>query len=247
MSRADTDVTATGRLIFRPRLWTTVFTVPVLAVLLGLGIWQLQRLAWKGALIQTLADRTEAPMVELPSAGDLWQSDIAALEFRRVRVTGDLQHGSSMKLLNRTLGGRVGVHVITPLVRPDGDVVLIDRGWAPADLPTGGGELDVERVDIEGFVRMFREPGRFVPDNQPQRDFWYFMDAAEMAVAAGASEVVRVYVTVAPDDVAGGYPRAVAPLVAPRNDHRQYAITWFGLAAGLLGVFGVFHTRRVDV
>ena len=248
MARADgAVVTAKGRLIFRPRLWTTVFAAPVLAVLLGLGGWQLQRLVRKEALIQTLEDRTSAPVMPLPAGEVLTRSDVAALEFRRVRVTGDLRHGAAMKLLNRTLDGRAGVHVITPLVRPDGDVVLIDRGWAPAELPSEGSVPDAERVDIEGFVRTFREPGRFVPDNEPQRDFWYFMDAAEMAAAAGVGDVVRVYVTVAPVEAADGYPRAVAPAVKLRNDHRLYAITWFGLAAGLLAVFAVFHTRRSDV
>ncbi len=239
--------TARGRLTFRPRLLTTAFAVPALAVLLGLGIWQLQRMVWKETLIQTVVDRTNAPAVPLPSGKVLGQSDVAALEFRRVRVTGDLQHGSSMELLNRTLDGRVGVHVITPLVRLDGDVVLIDRGWAPPEVSSGGGAPDVERAEIEGFVRAFRVPGRFVPENEPGRDLWYSMDAAEMAAAAGVEEVVPVYVAVVPVEAAGGFPRAVAPGVNLRNSHRQYAITWFGLAAGLLAVFAVFHTRRTDV
>lgn len=238
---------AKGRLIFRPRLLTTAFAVPVLAVMLGLGIWQLQRLAWKETLIQTLEDRTNSLAVPLLAGEILQKSDIGTLEFERVRVAGDLQGALSMKLLNRTLDGRVGVHVITPLVRPDGDVVLIDRGWAPPEVSSGSGMLDVDRVDIEGFVRTFREPGRFVPENEPERDLWYSMDAVEMAAAIGVEEVVPVYVAVAPVDAASGFPRAVAPGVNLRNSHRQYALTWFGLAVGFVAIFVVFHTRRTDV
>ena len=245
MPRADgVPAAVKGRLIFRLRLWTTVAAVPALAVLIGLGVWQLQRLAWKETLIATLEERTAAAAVALPAAADLARADLDDLEFRRVRVSGALQHAAAMPLLNRTFDGRVGVHVITPLVRPDGGVVLIDLGWAPPDYEA---PATPEQIVVEGFVRLFRPPGPFVPDNEPERGQWYAMDAADMAAPAGVAAVAPVYVTLAPAAAMEGYPRAEMPAVNLRNDHLQYAITWFALAAGLIGVFVVFHTRRVDV
>ncbi len=245
--RADGGaVGAKGHLVFRPRLWTSVVAVPALGILLSLGFWQLHRLAWKEALIQNLEDRTTGPAVPLPAGADLIDSDLAELEFRRVRVTGELDLDSSLSLLNRTFEGKVGVHVIAPLVRPDGDVVLMDLGWSPPDFAPGRAKSARDASDFEGFVRLFHKPGMFVPENEVGRGLWYAMNATEMAAAVGVAAVAPVYVTVAPSDDAEGYPQAIAPAVNLRNDHLQYAITWFGLAAGLIAVFVAYHTRRAD-
>ena len=230
-----------NRLVFEPRLWPTLVAVPALAILVGLGIWQLQRLTWKEALIETLEERTAAAPVPLPQI--LQDVDLETLEFRRVRVEGTWLPTVPLALLNRTFNSQVGVHQIAALQRTIGPPLLVDRGWVPAG--TVATALSPDVVAVEGFVRRFREPGYFVPDNEPARDLWYAMNADEMAAAMGMAEVAPVYLSVAPADTEA-LPRANLPSVNLRNDHLQYAITWFGIAAGLVVVFVVFHTRRVD-
>ncbi len=231
-----------GRLVFAPRLWPTVFAVPALAILIGLGTWQLQRLQWKETLIQTLEVRTSAEAVALPD--NLAGADLSALEFSRVRVAGRWLPTTPLALLNRTFDGEVGVHQIAAFERTDGTLLLVDRGWMLANGPAA--DPDPGATSIEGFVRLFRAPGFFVPDNEPARGQWFAMHADEMAAAFGAARVAPVYLAAVPTDDAETYPRASLPAVHLRNDHLQYAITWFGIAAGLIAVFVVFHTRRTD-
>ncbi len=233
-----------GRFFARLRLWPTVAAVVALAVLIGLGSWQLQRLAWKRDIIDRLESRMAAPVIDLSLQGELARDDLPALEFRRMRVIGQYLPAAEMRLLSRTLRGRAGIHVITPFARAEGGAVLINRGWAPSeavafDTPAG-------TVVAEGFVRVYSEPGRFVPDNEPDRGLWYHMDAEQMARAAGLAELAPVYIVLTPVVDARSYPTAVPPVVGLRNDHLQYAATWYGLAGVLVVMFVVFHLRRGD-
>ncbi|MEX2008582.1 MAG: SURF1 family protein, partial [Dongiaceae bacterium] len=96
-----------GAVGFRPTLWPTVFTVPAVLVMLALGTWQVERLLWKEALIAQRVERTAAPAVPLPGAGD----DLAAVEYRRAVVTGEFLHDREMYLAARSLRGNPGYHV----------------------------------------------------------------------------------------------------------------------------------------
>src|SRR5690606_15903161 len=87
---------------FRPTLWPTLFTVPAVLILLGLGTWQLQRLEWKEALIAERAARTTAPPVVLSSETALPADDLSELQYRRVVATGEFLHDKEMYLAART-------------------------------------------------------------------------------------------------------------------------------------------------
>src|SRR4051812_34029425 len=96
---------------FRPALWPTLFTIPAIIVLLGLGTWQVQRLEWKLDLIHRIAARFDAPAVPLPAAG----VDVDAMEYRRVSVAGRFRHEAEVHLVATSVNGNAGYHVITPL------------------------------------------------------------------------------------------------------------------------------------
>jgi len=98
---------------FRPTLWPTLFTLPALVVLLGLGTWQVDRLYWKRDLIETRVSRSSAPAIQAPDRID----DFAAMAFRKVRVAGVFLHDKEMYLGARTMRGNVGYQVVTPLRR----------------------------------------------------------------------------------------------------------------------------------
>ena len=252
---------------FRPTLWATLAVLPVLAVLIGLGVWQLQRLDWKRDLIVLRAERVVSPALDLvprtrldrltdpgrfdlrlpPESGiALIAGDAAAFEYRPIRLAGILRHDKEIHLVSRTLDGEVGEHVVTPMALSQGGFVLVDRGWVPPRGSAGSPrayDRPEGRVVVEGYIRLFAAPGRFTPDNEPSTDTWFWLDPAAIGQATGAPVVTAFYVQAAPGDTAKP-PIGSVPDIALRNPHLQYALTWFGVAAALAGVYIVFHMRR---
>ena len=240
----------TERRRFRLSLWMTIFTFPSLMVLIGLGVWQLQRLEWKEAIVADRADRMNAPAVALSAVSDTgWR----AFELRPVRARGVYVHDKSVELASRTMKGRPGVHIITPLVMADGTgTVLVNRGWAPPKNARDGSEFRRPGgvVQVEGFLRAGAKTSAWVPDNEPANDVWFFADATAMAEARGLDDVKPYVIELAPTaaGIAGarGYPIAGQTVTEIRNNHLQYAVTWFGLAATLVVIYVLYQVRRRD-
>jgi surfeit locus 1 family protein len=235
---------------FRPTFWPTVFTIPALLVLLGLGSWQLDRMHWKDALIAGRTARTAAAPMILPAAGtELSPSALADIEYRRATATGRFLHDREMYLAARTLQGAIGYQVVTPLQQTDGSIVLVNRGWVPADRkdPARRAEGQTQGiVTVEGAVRA---PGRqhwLQPDNEPAKNLWFWSDLSAMARQASvpAERLVPVFLEAGPAPNPGGLPAGGQTRVNLPNDHLQYAITWYALAVGLAAIYVVYHWRR---
>jgi len=230
---------------FRPRLWPTLFTIPALLMMLGLGTWQLDRLAWKTALIDSFESRAAAPPVTPPATVD----DPAAWQFRRVEATGRFLNDKELQMTGRPFKGTAGFHVVTPFVVENGPTVLVNRGWVPSARrsPDSRPEtLPEGPVSIDGIVRIAGQKGYFVPDNEPQNDIWFTVEPAEMAAHLGIGPVANYYI----DALRAGERPTVLPIGADavihvRNEHLQYAITWFLLALTLIVVYVVWH-RQAD-
>ncbi len=232
-------------MIFRPTLWATVVVVAALAVLIGLGNWQLERRAWKEQLLETRADRLSAPAMTYRDIAGATMVELDSAEYRPIRLAGRFDATRSLNLLSRTRGSQPGFHVITPLLTGDGGVVLVDRGWVPVD---GGADMTpapAGPVAVDGFVRRFETRGRFTPDNDPAAGTWFYLDGGQIAQALGVAAVAPFYVQRAPGAAPpGAYPAGSVPDVALRNPHLQYALTWYALALVLLVIYVVFHVRR---
>ncbi len=244
MPRAESGPTrgGRGRLRFRPKIGASLAALVCVAILLALGNWQLQRLKWKTGLIEGIERAVASPAVPLPGTVE----DPPAFDFVRVRVTGRLLHPKTLYLTSRTLDGRVGQHAITPLVRQDGGgVVLVDRGWVPADwrAPVTAGGV----VQVAGMARLFPEPGFFTLDNDAERNIWFMVNQAEMAAAVGLGDVAPVFVTASPGDDPSALPIGGIPGSNLSNNHLIYAITWYALAVVLLVIYGIYHLRRDEV
>lgn len=230
---------------FRPGLVPSLTVLAGLVVLLGLGSWQLERLAWKEGLIAERQARLALPPAPLPvSAGD-W----AAWDLRRVVVVGEFRHDLEQRFGASTHQERLGQHVLTPLVRPLGPAVLVDRGWVPTDRadPAARRAGQIEGpVEIQGVAR-FRaadRPGWFTPANQPAERLWYGYDLAALERALGL-ELLPIVVEADASPNPGGLPiGGVGEETTLPNHHLQYAFTWYALAVGLIGVYVVFGLQR---
>ncbi|WP_395684668.1 SURF1 family protein [Aestuariivirga sp.] len=227
-----------------PRIWPVIIATFVgTAILLGLGAWQVKRLAWKEALIAQLSERAANPPVDLTSAAALVARGQDA-EFLRIRFSGRYLHPSAMKMIATYEGGQ-GWTIITPVVSDDGWAVLVDRGRVPAgslpDITTPGGV-----VEITGVLRIHDGvKGYFDPDNDPAGNLWHWWDVQAMLKAGQFPPGLKPFPAVVqdlPQQTAADYPRPDQPKAKLANNHLGYAITWFGLAATLVFVSG-FYVR----
>jgi surfeit locus 1 family protein len=207
--------------------------LPVLAILLALGTWQARRLAWKTDLLARI-DAAEAGAAA-PLGPD------PAL-FARVEASGRFDHGREALVGLEVRGTTLGARLVTPLLREDAAPLLVDRGWVPiergqpVDHPAG-------EVRVTGWVRPAEPAGFFsARDDAPGRRFYSF-DPAAIGAALGLPRVAP-YLLVAIGE-ARGLPDPARAVPRPSNNHLGYAITWYGLAAALVGVFLAWARRRL--
>lgn len=222
----------------------TVAMLAALAVLIGLGVWQLQRLEWKRGLIAQIEARTKADPITLEEAEALARAGQDP-SYYRVRVEGRFHHGRE-RYLYAVSEGRMGWHVITPLETAAGEMVLIDRGFVPEafrDASTRAAGQIADVTTVTGIVRAPEQQGLFTPDNEPEANRWFWRDLQAMARSmfpGGTIEVAPFFVEADKTPVPGGWPEGGQTRLDIPNNHLQYAITWFLLAAGLVVVYALY-------
>jgi len=247
VNRADTRPSPSG---LRSLIAPGIAALVCLAILLGLGFWQLARKGEKEALIARIIERSRAEPPAAAPAFDAWNP--SADEFRRVRATGTFLHEKEALVHGLAPGepGRAlqGFYVITPLKRDDGSIILINRGLVPTELKDAksraAGQVAGETT-VTGMLRGSEVRTLFVPESDPAKDQWYTRDIAAIAAARGLSNVAPYLIEADATETPGGWPRGGNLRVDLPNNHLQYAFTWFGIAACLVGVFSVFAWRRV--
>jgi surfeit locus 1 family protein len=227
---------------FRPRAVPTALTLAMLAILIGLGTWQLHRRVWKENLLASIATGLHAPPVTLPAE----LADPPAWTFRRVHVTGRFDPAHAFWLYGRTYQGAAGIHLLAPLIREAGDAVLVDRGFVPFE--HGGGlapyAMESGPVEIDGIVRMPESGGWFVPANDPRQNIWYSVDIPAMSRLAGMT-LTPVYVAqLSGQNAAWPAGTGGTEALGIRNEHLNYAIFWYGMAAALSVIYVLSSTRR---
>lgn len=208
----------------------------MLAALCGLGTWQVQRLHWKNDLLARVEASENAPPVPLGASAE---------PFAKVVATGRFDHAREALLGVEVRGTTLGAHLLTPLLRPGHPPLLVDRGWVPlersrpVDRPEG-------EVAVTGFVREADRRDWLSPtDDAPGRRF-YLLDPAAIGAALGLPELAPfglVALSAPADARRPPLPEAARSLPRPNNPHLGYAITWYGLAVSLVGVFVAFARR----
>ena len=229
------------------RSWLGLLAPAVLAfaVLIGLGVWQIQRKAWKEGLIASLTERLAAPPKGLPAAKSWTQLDQATDEYRRVHFTTTFDLGQEAFVFASATAFRPdvsspGYWVFVPARLGDGSVVMINRGFVPDNRrdPQSRPEGQISApVDIVGAMRWPDTRHWFTPNDEPAHNLWFARDPVSIAAAKGIGAVAPFYVEQEAPVPPGGLPRPGKLVVSLPDNHLQYAITWFGLAAVLAGVF----------
>ena len=234
-------------------LWPSALAVAGLAVLIGLGNWQMSRKAWKEGLIAQIEARVHAPPITLSEALQRWH-DTSDVEYLHVRLHGRFLHARERHVfaLDERLGP--GFHVYTPLQTPEGQLVLVNRGFLPTALKDpsarSAGQVDGP-VTLAGLARRPSPRGAFTPASEPQRNLFYWPDYPGMLASvpeAGREDLSAVPFFLEADAEpanAGGFPRGGVTRLSLPNRHLEYALTWYGLALTLIVVFAAFARTRL--
>jgi surfeit locus 1 family protein len=229
---------------FRPMFYPTLWFLPGVLLLAGLGAWQVERLHWKEALIASVETGMRAAPVPLAEA---LAKGAAESEWHHVLVRGRFLHDKESYLFAQGPMGAIGVQVVTPFLEENGETVLVDRGFVPEALRDPGtramGQVEGD-VAVTGVLRVSQEPGLFTPAPDLAKRLWFIKNVPAIAAATGVSVAVPVLIEADATPNLGGWPLGGQTRVDFPNDHLQYAITWFGLALALTGVYLVFHVRQ---
>ena len=231
-------------------VWPTAFAAAGLAVLVGLGTWQLERKRWKEDLIAKIAARVHAPPVPLIRAEQL-RRDGADVEYLHVIARGRFQHDEERYLYAPAPSG-LGWHVYTPLEYAPGRFVWINRGFVPDARkdPASRREGQVPgETEVTGLIRQPQARRMFTPANDVAHNLWYWPDVAALhASAFGGTGAEALAFTVDADAKPappGGLPAGGVTRLDLPNRHLEYALTWYGLGLTLIGVYSAFAAGRL--
>ena len=232
-----------------------VFTLVMVAIFIGLAFWQLQRRVEKHALIAALTERLAAEPVPLPPRSE-WSGLTAERdEFRRVSFIAtyetrlDAMVYSSGSAIRPDISGP-GTWAFIPARLPSGDTLAVNAGFVPntmqdrdvqdravARLITG------QPVEMTGYVRFPEAAGTFTPDVEHAKRLWFARDQMAMAEALGWDKVAPFYIDLETPVPQSGIPKPGPLQVQLKDDHLQYAITWFTLAFAVAIAFAVWWRR----
>ena len=230
--------------------WLAVILgIAAFALLVGLGTWQVERLAWKEALLASIDQRIHAaprPLGEIErqfaGSGDV--------DYWPVELNGTFDHAKERHFL-ATYEGESGFFVYTPLALADGRRIFVNRGFVPYDNKDAATRAEGQvpgTVTVTGLARnpLAEKPSSILPDNEADRNIFYWKDLARMAASAGVdpATLLPFFVDAGLAKNPGGLPIGGVTIIDLPNSHLQYAVTWYGLAVGLAGVLGIWLWRR---
>lgn len=232
---------------WRGLIGPAVGTLVAGGILVGLGVWQLQRLSWKEGIIAAIEARSTAAPRPLPPPAAWPDLKPADYDYRRVEASGRFDNAHESYIFHSIEGG-AGYYVMTPLRLDGGGIVIVNRGFVPESLKDparrAAGELPGE-VRIVGLMRPPEARNLFTPADDPARDFYFTRDPAAIAARLKLDGVAPFTIDADTTPNPGGWPRGGVTQLAVPNNHLSYALTWFGLALGLIGVFVSFAWRRL--
>ena len=233
-------------------LLPALFTLAGVLVLLALGVWQWQRLGWKNAIVAQIDSRIHAPARPLPPSAQWAGLASGDHEYERFSAIGVWRPDQTVYIWRSSgkAAGQMaqpGYWVMAPLSLADGSNILVNRGFITQDQraafsPKAAAPAGI--VTVTGLLRQPETRSVFTPADNPAKGEWYTRDP--LAVSAALKLEKPAPFSLDEDAYAAppGAPAGGATILDIPNNHLSYALTWFGLAATLLGVFAAFAWRQ---
>ncbi len=221
----------------------TIVTAICLAILLGLGTWQVQRLHWKNDLIARLQTQYDAPETQALTPEKLASLTQEDMPMAYGAVNGHWLRDKAILLGPRTEDGRMGYHLLVPLALDNDHVLIVNGGWVPDmwkdTLQERLAILPAETVTVRGILRK-PDWSSFASQNSPGNDLWFRADIDQIAGAKGITNAYPFLLYA--DSIEPPLHDVIAQEThwLPRNKHLQYAIFWYAMAAVMLGVYGFY-------
>ena len=211
---------------------------------ISLGIWQVQRRAWKLDLIERVNQRVYSQPVALPGPSEWPSITRDTHEYLPVQVQGQWMHGRSVLTQAVTELG-AGFWLLTPLQQADGTQLLVNRGYVPAaqrkawveKIAAASRAPEGAEVAVTGLLRLSEPDGGFMRKNAPAEERWHSRDVAAIAQAQNLQQAVPFFIDAKsePESTADAWPRAGMTVIQFTNTHAVYALTWFGMALMVVG------------
>jgi surfeit locus 1 family protein len=232
----------------------TLFAFAGIAILIGLGVWQLDRKVWKENLITTINTRLGRAPQDLPPRASWSRLREDGEEFRRVAFPAEFLDGE--EALVYTAGSPLrpdvkgpGYWVFAPARLAGGSIVLVNRGFVTVDRKDPATRAEGTPrgiVDVVGVMRWPETRGTFIPADDPKNNVWFLRDSNSIATFKKWGTAAPFYVDQEEPAPAGGWPKPGKLEAHLPDNHLQYAITWFGLALALAGVYVVWLARQLS-
>ncbi|WP_447727095.1 SURF1 family protein [Sphingomonas koreensis] len=211
----------------------------------ALGVWQVERRAWKLDLIARVEAGARAAPVPVPDQAQWPGMDVRGSEYRRVITTGSFLHDRETLVQALTVRG-AGFWVLTPLRTPQ-EVLLVNRGFVPAErrdpAARAAGQV-AGPVTVTGLLRASEPRGGFLRSNDAASGRWYSRDVPAIAAAQGIGPAAPFFIDADATPNPGGWPVGGLTVLRFNNNHLVYALTWFGLAGLSLAALFLLLRRR---
>ena len=227
---------------FKPRTFTLFAFIVALSILLGLSGWQIKRLNWKTDLISQRINSFESDPISLVNLNQPEKN-----EFRKVFVDGQLLNEFEMYMPALSKRGNNGFHILVPLKTTSGKFIIYDTGWIPLKIKEKQKRLLNISTNSQTFEAVIRTSGRkgyFQPDNDIDTNTWFFVEPELMSEYLKMNFENKYYLE-AVKNGPNGFPLGNQTRIYLRNNHLQYALTWFMIACGLIGVFFFANIKKI--
>ncbi len=227
-------------------IWPAIFTAVAAAVLVALGIWQLHRLAWKEGLIAEIEIRANATPQPLPPVGEWPSLRLEDYEYRHVVAQGTFDNSKEAPVFRASGGSAAkepGYFVLTPFRLKGGGIVIVNRGFVPLDRKAQSSRLAgliQGETEVIGLMRQPESRNLFTPADNPATGAFFTRDPDTIAKHFGLAPAAPFSIDADDTPVPGGWPKGGATERSLPNNHFSYALTWFGIALALIGVFAAF-------
>lgn len=234
--------------------WPTVITISALIILVCLGTWQVNRLGQKTTLLDQINSRFDLPAKPLPTP-DQWQNiKKPAWNFTPVSLSGQFDHDFEFHVFTYMSDDKgrfkgAGYLVMTPFkLESSEDFVLVNRGFVPERFKQQQNRTDgliEENISLEGVLRFSEQHNIFTPAPDMAKNIWFVRDAGKMAATIKGRNFAPFFIELRSSSHPVNLPLAHAKKPSLNNNHLSYALTWYGMACGLLVIFALYVRRTL--